>query len=141
MEHLIDADNRLHPRLRLRKLWLTLGWASIGLILYLSLTSRPPDLHVPGAFDVGHVLAYLWLTFWFSQIYRTKLSRTILAVALCLLGISVEILQGLGGHRLFEYSDMALNTLGIALGLMLARTRLQNTLLALETRLGLRHPR
>lgn len=123
----------------MRSLWITLGGIYVALVLYLSLTSNPPDLRVPQAFDIGHVLAYLWLTFWFTQIYRTNRSRAILAVALCLMGIGVEILQGLGGHRMFEYADMALNTLGIAAGLMLARTRLQNTLLVLETRLGVRH--
>ncbi len=124
----------------MRKLWITLGGIYVALVLYLSLTSNPPDLRVPQAFDIGHVLAYLWLTLWFTQIYRTNLGRSILAVALCLMGIGVEILQGLGGYRVFEYTDMALNTLGIALGLMLARTRLQNSLLALEGRLGIEHP-
>ncbi len=124
----------------MRKLWITLGGIYVALVLYLSLTSNPPDLRVPQALDIGHVLAYLWLTLWFTQIYRTNLGRSILAVALCLMGIGVEILQGLGGYRVFEYTDMALNTLGIALGLMLARTRLQNSLLALEGRLGIEHP-
>ena len=100
--------------------------------MYLSLTASPPDLGVPAAFDAGHVLAYCWLMFWFAQIHHAQATRRIYAVAFIALGMVLEFIQGYGGYRQFEYSDMLLNTLGVALGWGLASTRLQYTLHGLE---------
>ena len=78
------------------------------------------------------MIAYFWLVLWFAQIHLAARARLVIA-ALCLaLGIALEFVQGMTGYRMFEYSDMVLDALGIAIGLALARTRLQHTLRALE---------
>ena len=109
-----------------------MGWAFIGLVVYLSLASGPTDLAPPSAFDAGHVLAYFWLMFWFAQIYRPRSTRFSIGAAFCVLGVILEILQGLGGYRTFDAIDMARNALGVGIGLALAETRMQNALLLLE---------
>ena len=109
-----------------------MGWSFVGLVVYLSLTSNPPDLGVPHAFDAGHVTAYFWLMFWFAQLHRGVHIRLVLAAGFFTLGAILEWIQGMTGYRMFEYGDMAANGLGIVIAFFLARTRLQDTLLALE---------
>ena len=109
-----------------------MGWSFVGLVVYLSLTSDPPDLGVPHAFDAGHVIAYAWLMFWFAQLHHGARMRAMLAAGFFTLGVVLEFIQGMTGYRMFEYGDMAANGLGVMIAFLLARTRLQNTLLALE---------
>ena len=85
------------PPLRYRRTWSTLGVFYVLLVIYLSLTSQPPDLDIPQAFDYGHVLAYFWLMIWFAQLHRTPRRRWILAAAFGALGIELEVIQGLTG--------------------------------------------
>ena len=49
-----------------------------------------------------------------------------------MLGIALEFAQGMTGYRMFDHADMALNALGVGIGLALARTRLQHMLSAIE---------
>ena len=129
---IIDTSTAPPAPLRFLALWRALGWGFVALVIYLSLTSDPPDLGSPAAFDAGHVVAYFWLMFWFAQIHRARAARFTLAAGFCALGIVLEILQGLGGYRTFDYVDMARNALGIAIGLGVAATPLQYSLAALE---------
>jgi hypothetical protein len=84
------------------------------LVIYLSLTPDPPDLGAPEGLKVGHLLAYGWLMIWFAQIHRTTGRRMMLAVGFCALGILLEYLQGVTDYRGFEYSDMVINSTGVA---------------------------
>jgi len=65
---------------------------------------------------------------WFAQIHRTTRRRLMLAVGFCALGIVLEYLQGMTDYRGFEYSDMVINSTGVVIGLVLARTPLQDGL-------------
>jgi hypothetical protein len=120
------------PPLRFRLLWRALGWGFVALVIYLSLTSDPPDLGGPEAFDAGHVVAYFWLMFWFAQIHHAGRARLMIAAGFLALGVALEFIQGTTGYRTFDYADMARNALGVGIGLALARTRLQHMLTALE---------
>ena len=102
------------------------------LVIYLSLMPDPPDLGAPEGLKIGHVLAYAWLMIWFAQIYRAPRHRFWLALALCGMGILLEYLQGITDYRGFEYSDMVINSAGVAVGFALAQTPLQNGLRTLE---------
>lgn len=124
--------DRLAMRLRFERLWVVLGIGFVLLVVYLSLTPDLPDIGVPVNQKIGHVLAYGWLMMWFAQIYRAAGRRLMFALAFCALGISLEYLQGMTGYRGFEYSDMVINSAGVALGLGLAHTPLQNGLRAFE---------
>jgi VanZ family protein len=122
-------------QLRFRRLWIGCGLGFVLLVIYLSLTPDPLDIAAPEGFKINHFVAYAWLMIWFGQIYRTTGSRMVLAVALCALGIVLEYLQGMTDYRGFEYSDMLINSTGVALGLALAYTPLQDCLLGLESKL------
>ena len=145
MEHLIDrdcieagwmnfpADHSVS--LRWHKFWLALGIGFVLLVVYLSLTPDPPDLGISQGLKFGHVLAYAWLMLWFAQLYRSARRRWLLAAVFCGLGIALEYVQGMTDYRGFEYSDMLINSVGVATGWVVALTPLQNSLGWLERRL------
>ncbi|HYR05678.1 MAG TPA: hypothetical protein VEP71_03265 [Gallionella sp.] len=95
--------------------WLAFGWLWVSAILWLSLTPIPPQ---PLVFDFSdkleHTLAYLFLMGWFAVVYRER-SRIVIAVGLVMMGVLVEILQGLSGYRYFEFADMIANGSGVLL--------------------------
>lgn len=111
--------------------WIALGWGFVLLVVYLSLMRAPQTLD-PKAFDAGHLLAYGWLMIWFAQLYRRSAARLVIATALFALGVALEFLQGTTDHRTFDYADMGMNALGVALGLLVARTPAQYALRWLE---------
>lgn len=117
----------------LRKVWLGFGWLWIVLVCYLSLMSHPPQ---PVSFDgvdkLEHLLAYAGLMLWFCQVYVTRAARIGTMVGLVALGVCIEILQGLGGYRYFEYTDMLANTAGVLTGWGWAYTRMGRVILVLE---------
>ena len=121
--------------LRFKRVWIVFGIGFVLLVIYLSLTPDPPDLGVPEGLKIGHVLAYGWLMIWFAQIYRAPSRRLLFAAAFCTLGIALEYLQGMTDYRGFEYSDMLINSAGVAFGFALAQTPLQNGLRTLEATL------
>ncbi len=89
------------------------------LVVYLSLIPEPPDLTTPinHGDKLGHLLAYLWLAAWHTLLYpQQPKSQASVAIALILLGVVLETLQGVGGVRLFEWGDMAANSCGVILG-------------------------
>lgn len=103
--------------LRFTALWYGLGWLLIATIVYLSLTFHPPEpLHFVGADKVEHVVAYIGLMMWFSQLQLTYRQRLRNAILFMLMGVAIEFLQGMGGVRQFEYADMAADCCGILLG-------------------------
>lgn len=63
-------------------------------------------------------LTFALLMLWFGQYSR----RLRAAIFLVLMGISIEVLQGIGGVRMFELNDMLADALGVALGLALLKT-------------------
>jgi VanZ family protein len=130
-------DSQAMP-LRFTRLWIILGIGFVLLVIYLSLTPDPPELGAPEGSKIGHVLAYCWLMIWFAQIHRATGRRLSLAATFCALGIVLEYLQGMTDYRGFEYSDILINSAGVALGFALARTPLQNGLRSLEAMLLIR---
>lgn len=122
-----------HQKLRFHAWWTALGWGFVLLVAYLSLM-RAPQAVDPQVFDVGHLVAYGWMMTWFAQIHRLVATRLAIGAALCALGVALEFAQGMTGYRTFDYADMAMNTLGVGLGLLLALTPVQNALRAFEQR-------
>ncbi|MBD3669680.1 MAG: VanZ family protein [Gammaproteobacteria bacterium] len=101
--------------------WWTLGWLVLATILILSLMPSPPKLG-----DVSdkwqHAFAYALLMSWFAQLASKRLR---LALLLILMGIGVEVLQGLSGLRQYELLDMLANATGVVIGWMLIRVGLK----------------
>lgn len=104
--------------LRYRNLWLSVGWGLVILIIYLSLTTHPPQpsVELPFGDKIGHALAYFTLMSWFAQIYPTSQHRILIAISCILLGGSLEILQGIGGIRVADWWDFLANSTGVLLG-------------------------
>ena len=95
---------------------LRLAWlASMALVTALSLL---PDVGPPAVFDhadlAAHCIAYAWL----ALLPRLALRREDRAWAwrMLLLGLGLELLQGLTPYRSLSLWDMVANTAGVALG-------------------------
>ena len=99
------------PDLKLRFLWLSIGYGLVALVVFLSLTSRPVDMEVglPYEDKVFHAFAYFTLMAWFSQIYHDKFQRNMMAVIFVFMGMTLEYLQGFDANRYFEFADMTCN--------------------------------
>lgn len=117
---------------RIRRIWLAVGWLGIALVVFLSLTPRPPDLGIEQGDKLGHFAAYAALMLWFAQIYRSRQSRWRWAIGLFALGVALELIQRWTGLRTFSYSDMAADSLGVGIGWLLAPPRLPSLLAAAE---------
>ena len=108
--------------LRRRALWLAGGWLLVCVVVALSLWPRLPrvDIGFQHLDKVGHALAYASLMAWFGFIYQ-KRSHAVVFVLLVALGAILECAQYVLGYRMFELVDLAANTLGITVGLLLVR--------------------
>lgn len=124
-------------KLHYRTLWLTLGWLLVATVWYLSLTPKPPkiDLGIEFFDKISHFTAYAAMMGWFIQLYSTTRTRLFYAAGFIGMGMVIEILQGMGPARLFEYADMLANSLGVVGIFMLQKTGIERGLLYIEVRL------
>ena len=120
--------------LRYFKLWLSIGWLMVVALCYFSLISSPPklDINFENFDKVRHFVGYFILMLWFAQLYKKNKSRIGYGLFFILMGIILEILQGLGGVRYFEYYDMLANTLGVALAWLITKKQGDTLLLSVE---------
>ena len=124
----------MNPELRYRKLWLSIGYLLIVVVVFLSLTSNPVhvDTNLPYQDKLFHALAYFSLTFWFMQIYHIRHHVFQWVIFFLCLGLLLEYLQGFDSNRYSEVGDMIANTLGVVVAVALARTQLRFVLVRLE---------
>ncbi len=111
----------MNPQLKYTPLWLTLGGLLIALIWYLSLIPDPPDIGINNGDKIEHFLAYGLLMGWFAQIYIQQKPRLWLVLGFILMGVLLEVLQGMTGFRNYSYADMAANGTGVFIGLLLSQ--------------------
>lgn len=106
------------------------------LVCYFSLTSHPPKLDIQFKYldKLEHMLSYAVLMTWFAQVHQQKQSRIYYALFFICLGITLEIMQGLGGVRFFEYADMLANSIGVGAGYLLTKGQLKSLLKRFEDR-------
>ena len=124
----------------IRCMWKLAGGLLIGVTIFFSLIPLP-SVQPPAISDkLVHGAVYALLMLWFIQITRRH-RWAALALALTLLGISLELGQGVGGYRAFSYLDIAANTFGIALGWISALLGLSSILTRLETVLAIHNTR
>ena len=107
-------------------LWLGLwcfGWL---LCVVLSLVP-PPQLgmvEVPAGDKFGHVLAYALLAAWASWIFAGTRAQWRAALALCALGLAMELAQGaFTAHRMMDGWDLLADLLGVFTGWWLGLRR------------------
>lgn len=102
--------------MKLRVLWLALGWALVATIVWLSVTPSPPKVDFEQGDKVGHFASYGALMFWFSQLYLERRTRILYAASFVAMGIGLEFVQGALGYRTYDVFDMYANTVGVLLG-------------------------
>ncbi|MDH3354254.1 MAG: VanZ family protein [Chromatiales bacterium] len=105
--------------LRYYKFWLVIGWGLVLTVTALSIIPSPPE--VSGSDKLHHFVAYGTLMGWFGQIYHQPRTRILWFIGFVVMGVLLEIIQGVGGVRHFEYADMAANAAGALIGLLLSR--------------------
>ena len=123
--------------LRYRRLWLSIGWCLVLLVIYGSLTTKPLQLDVRYFDKYSHLLSYFVLMGWFSQLYSRLIQQFYWALFFVALGLVLEYLQAFGGVRYFEWIDMLANAAGVLLALLFAQTRFASSLYWIESRIGL----
>ena len=122
--------------LKYRRIWLILGWGMVFLVAVLSLIPSPQVLGPMLPSDIViHLLAYSSLMLWFGCIYSTGRRYLVLGLALILIGIVLEFLQGMTSYRSFEYKDMLVDVFGVLLGWLLSMTRISSLLIFVEQRI------
>ena len=119
------------------QLWLCLWWLAIVLGIVISLVP-PPAVDAPQGSDKAvHFLCYGALAVGAVQLFATRAALLRAAVGLVALGVALELAQEAFTHtRMLDPRDAAANTLGVLLGLLVARTPLRDAL----SRLDARHP-
>jgi len=121
-------------KFRYAKVWLTLGWLLVALVVFLSLWPKPPQpLEFEQSDKLYHVIVYMTLMLWFANIYPQRSSQLQLSMGFFVMGVCLELLQGVTEYRTFSYTDMLANGIGILLALYLAKTRFATYLLRLDT--------
>ena len=110
------AQRPHQARLKLRPLAVAFGWALVATIVWLSVTTTPPQIPVEQGDKFGHALAYGSAMFWFCQLYPRLGTRLAYAGGLVAMGIALEFVQRALGYRSFEVLDMIADAFGVALG-------------------------
>lgn len=128
--------NITHHGLQLRSLWLSLGWSWVLVIMVLSLMPPTPSTQtlfsIPYGDKLAHFLIYLVLMGWFMQLYHTARQRLSYMIGFILLGIILELLQGISGIRYADGRDVIANSLGILCAWQLTRKRFADLLFNFE---------
>lgn len=134
-ESLMVAVLSVRQPLRWFGLWSALGWMLVLWVVYESLTPNPiqtPDIEYGD--KIGHFMAYFLMMGWFVQLYQRGWQRWLLLLFITL-GVAIEFIQGQSPYRLFEYADMAANSLGASTAWLLAHGPFSAQLLRIEQRL------
>lgn len=87
-----------------------------AVIVFLSLSPRPPQLEFEHSDKFGHLLAYGVLMLWFCLLYRSPRLQLAYGCAWIAMGVALEFAQGVTGYRSFEIADMMANSLGVLVG-------------------------
>ena len=106
-----------------RRLWIALGISYIALILMVSLL-RIPDINQVFSYTdkLIHFVSYFILVGWFVQLYQQRSSRLLILLSAILLGMVIELLQGMTAYRSFDFIDELANSIGACCAFLLAKT-------------------
>jgi VanZ family protein len=96
-----------------RRVWRTIGFGLVVLVIWLSLTPHPIEIPVENGDKLGHVAAYATLMFWFAQLDTRHRMRLAYAIGCVLLGVALEFAQRLTDYRTFEVADMGADAVGV----------------------------
>lgn len=105
--------------LRFPKLWTALAWLLTAGVIIGSLLPGNVVEHIHVRDKLMHAGSYLILMVSFAGLYRRGL-YPIVAVALLMLGLGLDLLQTLTESRSFDWQDVGMNGVGIVTGLVLS---------------------
>lgn len=101
----------------IRHAWLFTGWLGVIIVIYGSLYPLSiPQMGSEGD-KLNHFLAYGSLFWWFAQASQARQFKQLI-ILLILMGIIIEFIQPYS-NRMFDVMDMAANTGGVVLSLIL----------------------
>ena len=127
--------NPVKAVLRYRKIWRSIAYIIIVIIIVLSLIPDPGKITPFSASDkLMHFLAYAFSMLWFGFCFRRE-KLFLIGGGLIFLGIVLEVAQGQTGYRTMSLYDIFANCLGVFTGLLLSFSRLSNALQYIEQRL------
>jgi VanZ family protein len=99
--------------------WIAASTLLVAALVYASLGPPVPAPEVDNFDKLGHFLAYATLAAWFGGLFPRSRYAWV-ALALCGLGLALEILQQqMGRGRSGDPYDMAANAAGVVAGLLL----------------------
>ena len=120
-----DDPEPLNRGLRFSGVWRFIAFLNIGIIIVLSVIPGPEHIgDIFGLDKILHIFAYGFTMFWCSICYPERKYILVFSSGLILMGIVLEIVQGLTGYRMLSVYDMTANSIGVFSGWVLARTRL-----------------
>ncbi len=119
--------------------WFGMGLLWTGIIIYGCFAPSQPDVGVTGFDKLLHGGAFAGLAFWFGAVYA-KQRHLFIVLSLAFLGIVIEIGQGLTSYRSSDMLDFVADSMGIVIGITLAKTRLAHALRYIEARVSPARP-
>ncbi|HHW4669877.1 MAG TPA: antibiotic resistance protein VanZ [Xylella fastidiosa subsp. multiplex] len=124
----------LRPRWR-PLLWLSLWIAAILVVIIASVLPQKDLPQVPAGGDkVEHLLTYFLLAWGAAVLFVRPLIVLAVGMGLVLLGIGIEVAQGMFTvDRLPDVADALANTMGVVLGMLMRLTPLDGVLVWLDT--------
>jgi len=108
--------------LKYKSFWVLVGCALVAYVVYSSLTPSPIKIDINYFDKYAHTFGYFVLMGWFMQIYHSKNTFIICALAFIFMGVGLEFVQGMTGYRHFDINDMLANSLGVLLAAILVKT-------------------
>jgi len=122
-------------QLKFLKIWLSLGWILVGLVVISSVIPLPSKpLHLYGIDKCIHLFTYTIIMVWFGFIYLPGREYRNLGIGFIIMGVILELIQSVTSYRSLEVFDMLTNALGVFLGWLIARTRLSSFLIYIENK-------
>jgi hypothetical protein len=109
--------------LRYPKTWVGLGALLLLGVVTGSLVPAQVIAEITLNDKIEHTGSYFVLMFWFGGMWPRS-RQVFIALALCLLGVVLDLLQGLTATRMLDPADMAANALGVLLALALTSSLL-----------------
>jgi VanZ family protein len=106
----------------------------LGAVIVLSLIRIEQPVRIGQGDKFSHLLAYGALMYWWGMVRPDQ--RWVWAVALPLMGLALEWLQGLTPYRQMEWQDALANLGGVALALLLLATPARRLLAWFDRQLG-----
>lgn len=108
-------------RLRWYRIWECLAWLAVLLLILVCLLPMPQiGPEVAGGDKFQHLLSYFLLTWAHGQLGLSQRQFLLRALGLFVLGMAIELAQGLTGYRSSDPADVLANAVGIAFGVMIA---------------------